>query len=118
VASPDQQFARLWYILGNVAQQRGGDPQGERQVPAQPGDLAQHPVIGRHARAWPPHRVQRPGAGSGTPRWIGSCRRELLERTLVWNQRHQMTVLREYEDFCNIHRPHRALGQSSEQRLP
>jgi putative transposase len=36
-----------------------------------------------------------------TERWIGSCRRELLDRTLVWNQRHLMTVLREYEDFYN-----------------
>ena len=32
-------------------------------------------------------------------RWIGSCRRELLDRTLVWNQRHLITVLHEYEDF-------------------
>jgi hypothetical protein len=23
----------------------------------------------------------------------------LLDRTLIWNQRHLMTVLREYEDF-------------------
>jgi putative transposase len=38
-------------------------------------------------------------------RWIGSCRRELLDRTLIWNQRHLMTVLREYEDFYNTHRP-------------
>jgi hypothetical protein len=29
-------------------------------------------------------------------RWTGSCRRELLDRTLIWNQRHLMTVLREY----------------------
>ena len=29
-------------------------------------------------------------------RWIGSCRRELLDRTLVWNQRHLMTTLREF----------------------
>ena len=34
-------------------------------------------------------------------RWIGSCRRELLDRTLIWNLRHLMMVLREYEDFCN-----------------
>ena len=34
-------------------------------------------------------------------RWIGSCRRELLDRTLIWNQRHLMMVLREYEDFYN-----------------
>jgi hypothetical protein len=46
-------------------------------------------------------------------RWIGSCRRELLDRTLIWNQRHLMMVLREYEDFYNSHRPHRALGQAA-----
>ena len=45
-------------------------------------------------------------------RWIGSCRRELLERTLIWNQRHLMTVLREYEDH-NTHRPHRTLKQAA-----
>jgi hypothetical protein len=38
-------------------------------------------------------------------RWIGSCRRELLDRTLIWNQRHLMIVLREYQDFYNTHRP-------------
>jgi putative transposase len=43
-------------------------------------------------------------------RWVGSCRHELLDRTLIWNQRHLMTVLREYEDFYNTHRPHRVLN--------
>jgi hypothetical protein len=38
-------------------------------------------------------------------RWIGSCRRELLDRTLVWNQRHLMIVMREYEDFYNTRAP-------------
>jgi putative transposase len=46
-------------------------------------------------------------------RLIGSCRRELLDQTLIWNQRHLMTVLREYEDFYNSHRPHRALDQAA-----
>jgi putative transposase len=46
-------------------------------------------------------------------RWIGSCRRELPDRTLVWNQRHLMIVLREYEDSCNRHRPHRTLNQAT-----
>ena len=46
-------------------------------------------------------------------RWIGSCRRELLDRTLVWNLRHLMIVLREYEDFYNRHRPHRTLNQAA-----
>ena len=48
-----------------------------------------------------------------TERWIGSGRRELLDRTLIWNQRHLMMVLREYEDSCNSHRPHRALDQAA-----
>src|SRR5208282_2738657 len=43
--------------------------------------------------------VQAPRMNSIMERWIGSCRREMLDRTLVWNQRHLMTVLREYEDF-------------------
>jgi transposase InsO family protein len=57
--------------------------------------------------------VQAPRMNSIMERWIGSCRRELLDRTLVWNQRHLMTVLREYEDFYNTHRPHRALSQAA-----
>ena len=55
--------------------------------------------------------VQAPRMNSIMERWIGSCRRELLDRTLIWNQRHLMTVLREYEDFYNTHRPHRTLNQ-------
>jgi len=46
-------------------------------------------------------------------RWSGSCRRELLDGTLIWNLRHLMMVLREYEDFYNSHRPHCALDQAA-----
>ncbi|HLI38612.1 MAG TPA: hypothetical protein VKV80_14915 [Streptosporangiaceae bacterium] len=57
--------------------------------------------------------VQAPRMNAVMERWIGSCRRELLDRALVWNQRHLMTVLREYEDFCTTHRRHRALNQAA-----
>ena len=57
--------------------------------------------------------VQAPRMNSVMERWRGSCRRELLDRTLVWNQRHLMIVLRECEDFYNTHRPHRALKQAA-----
>jgi len=57
--------------------------------------------------------VQAPRMNSIMERWIGSCRRELLDRTLIWNQRHLMTVLREYEDFYNTHRPHRTLNEAA-----
>jgi putative transposase len=57
--------------------------------------------------------VQAPRMNSVMERWVGSCRRELLDRTLIWNQRHLMMVLREYQDFYNTHRPHRALDQAA-----
>ena len=46
-------------------------------------------------------------------RIIGTLRRELLDRTLICNQRHLVMVLREYEDFYNTHRPHRTLKQAA-----
>ena len=42
-------------------------------------------------------------------RWIGGCRREMLDRALVWNQAHLRRILREYEIHHNQHRPHRSL---------
>src|ERR1700747_2971801 len=57
--------------------------------------------------------VQAPRMNSIMERWVGSRRRELLGRALVWDQRHLMMVLREYEDFYNTHRPHRALNQAT-----
>jgi putative transposase len=57
--------------------------------------------------------IQAPRMNSIMERWIGSCRRELLNQTLIWNQRHLMTALREYEDFYNTHRPHRTLNQAA-----
>jgi putative transposase len=44
----------------------------------------------------------------GTHR-IGGCRRELLDRTLIWNQDHLRRILRQYENHHNQHRPHRSL---------
>ena len=49
---------------------------------------------------------------SVTERWIQTCRRELLDRTLIWGQR-RLHALREFETFYNQHRPHRGLGQAA-----
>jgi len=43
-------------------------------------------------------------------RWVQTCRRELLDRTLIWNQRHLLHALREFEQFYNIHRPHQGIA--------
>ena len=42
-------------------------------------------------------------------RWIGGYRRELLDRTLVWNLTHLRRILSVYERHHNQHRPHRTL---------
>ncbi|MBW0011012.1 MAG: transposase [Pseudonocardiales bacterium] len=45
-------------------------------------------------------------------RWIGTARRELLDRMLITNRRHLMALLTEYVAHFNHHRPHRALNQA------
>lgn len=45
------------------------------------------------------------------PGWAaGGCRRELLDRTLIWNLPHLRRILRDYENHHNTHRPHMALA--------
>jgi transposase InsO family protein len=51
--------------------------------------------------------VQMPRMNSIMERWVQTCRHELLDRTLIWNQRHLLYALRESEH--NEHRPHRTL---------
>jgi putative transposase len=46
-------------------------------------------------------------------RWVGSVRREFLDRILIVNAAHLRKVLAEYEDHFNAHRPHRTLKQAS-----
>ncbi len=53
--------------------------------------------------------VQTPRMNAIAERWIGGCRRELLDRILVWNQAHLRQILHEYEIHHNQHRPHRSL---------
>jgi len=57
--------------------------------------------------------IRAPRANAIMERWIGGCRRELLDQTLIWNQRHLLQVLREYESHHNQHRPHRSLQQTA-----
>jgi hypothetical protein len=57
--------------------------------------------------------IQAPRANAIMERWIGSLRREVLDRMLLINARHLMRVLAEYETHFNTHRPHRALGHAA-----
>jgi putative transposase len=57
--------------------------------------------------------VRAPQANAIAERWIGTLRRELLDRMLIMNRRHLTTVLTEYVAHYNHHRPHRALNQAA-----
>jgi transposase len=45
-------------------------------------------------------------------RWVQTCRHELLDRTLIWNQHHLLYALREFEEFYNSHRPHQGISNA------
>jgi transposase len=57
--------------------------------------------------------VQTPRMNAIAERWIGGCRRELLDRTLIWNQNHLRQILRQYEAHHNEHRPHPSLDAAA-----
>jgi putative transposase len=50
-----------------------------------------------------------PNANAHIERWIGSVRRECLDRLLIFSRRQLDHVLRIYVRHYNEHRPHRAL---------
>ena len=54
--------------------------------------------------------VRKPRMNSVMERWVQACRRELLDRTLIWNQRHLLHALREFEGFYHRHRPHQGIA--------
>ncbi|MCW2897818.1 MAG: integrase [Streptosporangiaceae bacterium] len=56
--------------------------------------------------------IRVPRMNSITERWIQTCRHELLDRTLIWNQTHLLHALREFESYYNQHRHHRTLNSA------
>jgi putative transposase len=55
--------------------------------------------------------IAAPRAKAHAERWVGSARRECLDRILIVSRRQLETVLREYVAYYNTHRPHRSLDQ-------
>jgi putative transposase len=55
--------------------------------------------------------VRAPKAKAHAERWVGTVRRECLDRLLILSRRHLQHVLAAYVRYFNEHRPHRALAQ-------
>src|SRR4051794_25184535 len=56
--------------------------------------------------------VRMPRMNAVMERWVRTCRCELLDRTLIFNQGHLLHALREYEIFYNEHRPHQGIANA------
>ncbi len=56
--------------------------------------------------------IQIPRMNSIMERWVRTCRHELLNRTLIWNQQHLLRALHEFEHFYNGHRPHQGIANA------
>jgi transposase InsO family protein len=54
---------------------------------------------------------QAPRANAICERVVGTLRREALDRTLIFNERHLSKILAEYASRYNDHRPHQSRGQ-------
>jgi putative transposase len=85
----------VWEILKNA----GIDPTPRRADPTWPLFLLCN--------------VRTPRMNAIAERWTGGCRRELLDRTLIWNENHLRRILRQYETHHNQHRPHRSLDSAA-----
>jgi hypothetical protein len=57
--------------------------------------------------------VRAPRMNAIMERWIGGCRRELLDHTLIWNLPHLRRIPHDYETHHNTHRPHMALASAA-----
>ena len=60
--------------------------------------------------------IQSPWQNGVAERWVGSCRRELLDHIIALNERHPRRLLSEYVSYYHGDRTHLGLGKETPNR--
>jgi len=61
---------------------------------------------------------QSPWQNGVAERWVGSCRRELLDHVVVFNETHLRRLVREYLSYYHADRIHDGLGKDTPEMRP
>ena len=62
--------------------------------------------------------VQAPWQNGTAERWVGSCRRELLDHVIALDERHLIRLLREYVNYYHNDRIHDSLKKDAPNERP
>jgi len=62
--------------------------------------------------------VQAPWQNGIAERWVGSCRREILDHVIALNEEHLRRLVRNYIDYHHEDRIHDALAKDTPNRRP
>src|SRR6266849_4725963 len=62
--------------------------------------------------------IQSPWQNGVAERWVGSCRRELLDHTIALNERHLKRLLSDYVRYYHEDRTHLGLNKETPNRRP
>ena len=62
--------------------------------------------------------VQAPWQNGVAERWVGSCRREILDHVIPLNEEHLRRLLREFVNYYHQDRVHDSLGKDTPNRRP
>jgi putative transposase len=62
--------------------------------------------------------VQAPWRNGTAERWVGSCRREILDHVMAWNETHLRCLIGDYVTFYHNDRIHDSLNKDTPNRRP
>jgi putative transposase len=60
--------------------------------------------------------IQSPWQNGTAERWVGSCRREILDRVIALDERHLLRLMRDYIGYYHQDRVHDSLGKDAPER--